>query len=276
MVDQIRVKAKIESGVLFKISRMKPVIKTTQPHGHKAYHELIFLTNGAGKHWIDVQQYPVAANTIYFILPGQVHCWELTEIPQGFVLMFRTDFLLENHLSEKDLTHLGQRLNGAQILPEQAAEITDLLERMEKEYHQPTVDQGKIVAAYLQIILLKLKQLVRGIAVSDERIESPVVDAFQRLLDELFRTRRQVKQYADLLSISAKYLNDLCKKATGKTASELIEDRVVLEAKKQLIHTTLNVAEIAFALNFQDPSHFAKFFSRCCGMTPTQYRERIR
>lgn len=276
MVDQIKVKSKIEQGVVFKISRMKPIIKTTQPHGHKEYHEIIFLTAGAGSHWIDVRQYPVLANTVYFILPGQVHCWELTQIPQGFVIMFRRDFLLENHVSEKELIQVSQRLNGTGLAGEEAGEIGSLLEQMEKEYNQTAADKEKIIAAYLQIIILKLKHMATGRPGSTERFQSPLVDLFHQVLEQQFQTKRQVKQYADQLAISTKYLNDLCKKATGKTASELIEDRVVLEAKKQLIHTSRNISEIAFELNFQDPSHFAKFFSRCSGMSPTQYRDRIR
>ncbi|WP_170139478.1 helix-turn-helix domain-containing protein [Larkinella arboricola] len=255
---------------------MKPVIKTTQPHGHKDYHEIIFLTAGAGGHWIDVNQYPVAANTLYFILPGQVHCWALTQVPQGFVLMFRTDFLVENRLDEAELIQLGHLLNGFSLTPQQAEEINALLNSMEAEYNTAVANKEKIIGAYLQIILLKLQHIASQLPDALSRVDSPLVQAFGQALEKGYTTKRQVQQYADLLSVSPKYLNDLCKKATGQTASQLIEQRVVLEAKKQLIHTTKNVSEIAFELNFQDPSHFSKFFSRCSGMTPTQYRERIR
>ncbi|MFD1141101.1 AraC family transcriptional regulator [Larkinella insperata] len=276
MVDQIPVKSKIDSGVFFKISRMKPVIKTTQPHGHKQYHEIVFLSAGAGAHWIDVQPYDVAANTLYFIMPGQVHCWALTQVPQGFVLMFRTDFLVENHLPEAELIQLGQRLNGISLTPEQAREINALLHSMEAEYNSDVADKERIIGSYLQILLLKLKPIAHGIPSAQERLESPLMQAFGQALEKFFKSKRQVQQYADFLAVSPKYLNDVCKKATGETASHRIEQRVVLEAKKLLIHTSKNISEIAFELNFQDPSHFAKFFTRCSGMTPTQYRERIR
>ena len=79
----IPVKDKFLPGLAVRLTRMKEVIKTTRPHWHKRYYELIYLTDGAGWHYIDFQRYPVAPHTCYLICPGQVHHWELSEVPRG-------------------------------------------------------------------------------------------------------------------------------------------------------------------------------------------------
>ena len=134
MVNEISVKSKIGEGLNFKISRMKEVIKATKPHGHKSYFEIIFLTQGAGWHHIDLQKFPVFPNTLYFVQPGQIHCWDLTDIPKGFVLMVRYDFLLKYHIDDNLLVNLPYFLNGLTLSMDEAADIVDLLQRIEKEF----------------------------------------------------------------------------------------------------------------------------------------------
>lgn len=80
-------------------------------------------------------------------------------------------------------------------------------------------------------------------------------------------------EYADMLHISSNHLNKVIKKETGKTAHELIEEMLLLEAKALILHTDLSVAEIGYHLNFADPSHFNKFFKKLSGVTPLQYRK---
>ncbi|WP_229253890.1 AraC family ligand binding domain-containing protein [Dyadobacter sp. NIV53] len=77
---------------------MKEVIKTTNPHGHKNYLEIIYLEEGAGYHQIDFNRFAVKPYNLYLVKPGQIHSWELTEIPKGFVEMIQKDFLLEHPL----------------------------------------------------------------------------------------------------------------------------------------------------------------------------------
>ena len=130
MLSELLLRSKIDTGLNIKISRMKEIIKATRPHGHKSYFEIIFLTQGAGWHNIDLQKYPVYPNSIFFIQPGQIHCWEFTEIPKGFVLMFRYDFLLQHHIDQNHFINLSYFLNGYTISPPEADEISEILEKI--------------------------------------------------------------------------------------------------------------------------------------------------
>lgn len=256
----------------FKISRMKEVIKATKPHGHKSYFEIIFLSQGAGWHHIDLQKFQVNPNSIYFIQPGQVHCWEFTEVPKGFVLMFRHDFLLKYNIDENLIMNLPYFLNGHVLNGEEAADLSDLFYRIEKEFAAPPQpDAESILAAYLQVISLKLKRLVSPDHGNFPSSPPEKFRQFKLFLDEHIISKRQVKDYAELLHITPKHLNDICRKTINRTASDLIQEKILLDAKKLLLHTNNSVSEIAYQLKFHDTSHFAKFFRKYAGLAPGEY-----
>lgn len=277
MVSELLLKSKINTGLNIKISRMKEIIKATRPHGHKNYFEIIFLTQGAGWHYIDLQKYPVNPNSIFFIQPGQIHCWEFTEIPKGFVLMFRYDFLLQHHIDQSHLINLSYFINGFAIPTDEAGEISALLENILKEYKNDSNPDGEsIAAAYLRIISLKLKRFIHPTNASFLFSPSEKFKLFKKALDENIIEKRQVQDYADMLHITPKYLNDICQKTVNRTASDLVHEKLILEAKKLLLHTNKKISEIAFQLKFHDSSHFAKFFRKYAGVSPKIFTESMK
>jgi AraC family transcriptional activator of pobA len=105
------------------------------------------------------------------------------------------------------------------------------------------------------------------------RPADPTVEALRGLLEENFRKERLLEFYADKLAMTPDRLNDIVKRATGVTAGHLIRQRVLTEAKRQLVFTSLAIHEIAYDLSFSDPSHFARFFRKQTGTTPQAFRE---
>jgi AraC family transcriptional activator of pobA len=99
------------------------------------------------------------------------------------------------------------------------------------------------------------------------------VDALRKLVEEHFHKERQLAFYADKLAMTVDRLNDHVRRATGVTAGHLIRQRVLTEAKRQLVFTSQPIHEIAYDLAFSDPSHFARFFRKQTGTTPHEFRE---
>src|SRR5690606_11492561 len=93
----------------------------------------------------------------------------------------------------------------------------------------------------------------------------------QQLINKHYNTIRLPKEYAELLYITPNHLNALCQDLMGKTAGEMIRDRVLLEAKRLLVNEALTTTEIAYALSFQDNSYFNRFFRKNTGMTPEAF-----
>jgi len=98
---------------------------------------------------------------------------------------------------------------------------------------------------------------------------------FRRLIDQHYLSIKLPKEYADLLYVTPNHLNALCQDLLGKTAGELIRDRILLGAKRLLTNADMTVAEIAYNLNFQDNSYFNRFFKKYVGITPDDFRKQL-
>ena len=102
-----------------------------------------------------------------------------------------------------------------------------------------------------------------------------VIRNFQQLVERHFTEKRLPKEYADMLYITPNHLNALCKTHLGMQAGEVVRSRILLEAKRLLVSKNRNVAEIAYALNFNDASYFTRFFRKMAGVTPEEFRKSI-
>jgi AraC-like DNA-binding protein len=268
--SDITLKNKLEGNQLFKISRFKEVVKRTKPHKHDAYFELIYLSHGAGFHWIDADKFQIEPPIVFF-LSGQLHYWEMTEIPKGYVMLFREGFFNKN-----DLVNLVRSLeNTVYVNPSEDDNLDFIFNEMEKEYRSPSINSVELIQGYLQVALVKLlrhKDQERNTVVSNGQ---EIFRKFQQFIQKKNPiSNLKVNQAADHIGLSPQNLNAICRKISGKSASELIIEQVVLEAKRYLIHSDKRVSEIAFALNFTDPSHFIKYFKKTVGETPQSFRSR--
>ena len=263
-MNGIPVKSKITAESLFKISMMKTVIKPTRPHRHADYHEFIFLDEGSGFHDIDDMSFEVTPAAAFYIRPGQTHCWNFSALPKGYVLLFREELLMKEDV---DI------LFGlpAHISLGDQPRLFRLLSDLYEEYKIAGPDYP-VYSAYLHLIIAKLKTL-SGTKNSVVNFSDGIFQRYKRLVNDHFLNSRQLKFYADKLNITTGTLNETCKRSSGKTASSVVNERILLEAKMLLSATVKPVKEIALILNFSDAPHFVKFFKLYTNLTPGQYRE---
>jgi AraC family transcriptional activator of pobA len=106
--------------------------------------------------------------------------------------------------------------------------------------------------------------------------QQTMLRSYLRLIDHHYLDQRTVGEYAALLSVSANYLSQAVKQASGKNALSFIAARVATEARSLILYTDLNIAEIAYQLNFSDSANFSKFFKKHTGKTPSQLRKTIK
>lgn len=269
----IEVKNKLEGENLFKISRFKEVIKRTKPHKHEAYFEIIYLSEGAGFHWVDTQKFQIKPPVVFF-LSGQMHYWEMTAIPKGYVLLFKEEFF--DFLKQGDLLHLVHSLkNEVNVNVSRDDNFNFIFGEMEKEYKGPSGNTIALIQGYLQVVLVKLLRHQKIQIPSRVNGTDQVFRKFLHLVQNANPiSNLKVNKAAATLNVTPQNLNAITRKASGKSASELISEQVILEAKRYLIHTDKTVSEIAFALNFSDPSHFVKYFKKLIGETPQSFREK--
>lgn len=267
---QIGIKNKLSEGLTFKISRFKEVIKRTVPHKHDEYYELIFLSEGEGFHCIESEKYIISSPEVYFLKPGQLHFWQFTSIPKGFVILFKVsefDAIRENDLWEmlrsfSDIVRIGLKPAGFPqfILNEILVEFM-----LGAEYSR------EIIHGLLKALLGKLLQAAEAGA-GKPGVPPSVFGKFQALLEKEGGRLHRVNEYAGLLNVTPQHLNVICRKEAGKSASEMIVAQVVLEAKRYILHTDHTINEIADMLAFSDTSNFVKFFKKMQGVTPVRFR----
>ena len=262
--DSVPVKSKIEAEVKFKISRMKEVVKPTKLHRHSDYHEIILLSEGSGSHEIDDTVFDVVTPVAYYLRPGQAHCWNFTSIPKGFVMLIKEELLLREDM---DLLYDMP----AQFSLKGSESLFKLAEDLQNEYLSPNLPSN-VWQAYFHLLVVKLGH-ARGTTKNLLPIQAGTVQKYKRLIDNHFREQKHLSFYANLLSMRTASLNDACKKAVNKTASALISERVILEAKLLLSATGLSVSEISNQLGFSDAPHFVKMFKLKTNLTPGSYRD---
>ncbi len=272
MSGQIDVKNKLDEGLTFKISRFKEKIKKTSPHKHDDYYELIFLSEGQGFHWIETEKFMVSPPEFYFLKPGQLHYWQLTSIPKGYVILFKADFF--DRLNETDIVLLYRQLSDHFRIPvQQDFNPEIMLNEMAQEYVENTVYSTHIIHGYLRALFGKMLKLTE-IQSLESKVPVTLYEQFQDHLIKECPPLRRVSDFAQLLNTTPQNLNAVCRKRSGKTASEHIIARLLIEAKRYILHTGNNFNEIADMLSFNDPSNFVKFFKKYEQLTPAQFRRK--
>lgn len=265
----IPLKSKLEKEFLLKVSRMKPVIKPTVPHRHAGYHELIFLSKGSGTHTIGDERFEVLPNTGYYLGLSEVHCWDFSKIPDGYVILFKEEVLANYPKAFNILFQLEKTFD----LGTNSEQLFSLLDLFHKGFQTGTSQEQ--LAAYLNLLILNTYE----IPVKNIPIDSGLTDQlsqFKRLINQHFRDFKNVGDYAALMNVSARKLNTICRIRMNSSARDLIKERVLIEAKNSLAHTGRQVAEIAYELNFTDSSNFVKFFKQHTNLTPLEYRSKLR
>lgn len=245
------------------------------PHRHTFYH-LVLFTSGRGSHTIDFAGFTVKPFELYFMIPGQVHSWHFKGTPEGYVINFSEQllrsFLLDQHYLERFSFFSGNSEDCVCRLPVSAqAEGVRLMEAMLKRI----AEGGDQLKLWLMEFLLLVDESCNNRGADQaavSRQKELLFRGFRKLIDQHYKTIRLPKEYADLLYITPNHLNALCKEMAGKTAGEVIRDRVILESKRLLVNAELSIAEIAYELNFQDNSYFSRFFRKQAGMTPEEFR----
>jgi AraC-like DNA-binding protein len=160
------------------------------------------------------------------------------------------------------------------LTPSEIKDWVALMKIVEVEFLKAQLNHQEIICMLLKIMMLKFSRN-QFINIKNENKfdkKSHMIDNYHTLINEYYKEWKLPKLYAQMLFITPNHLNSLCKKVVGTNATELIKDRVILEAKRLLTHTTMTVTQIAYELGFEDNSHFGKYFKSVVNETPEKFR----
>jgi len=247
------------------------------PHKHDFYH-LVYFSSGSGSHSIDFINFPVEAGQVYFMIPGQVHTWNFEEQPTGFIVNFSEQYInsLVTNARYLDQFSFFSGIAGEQVInlpTDTRVQAEQLLATIVREGNSSLEMKDDFVkSALIQLFI----QVDRNIVKSGDKHRSNynylLLRNFQKLIDVHYKDKKLTKDYASMLYVTPNHLNALSNDVTGRSAGELIRDRVLLEAKRLLINAQLSITEIAGELDFADNSYFSKFFKKYTGVSPEAFR----
>lgn len=263
---------------VFEISRIGTPSAGGRPFAHRhTYHHVLWLTQGSGVHVIDFTEYALRPPSVFFIAPHQVHHWTSKSQASGYILKISVDFFQGLAAACKPLRQLP--LAGAVGRPviyldriEQPA-FEAVLQSLLEEYASSQQWQRELTSAYLQTLFLTLLRLQPADVIIEKRPQDGVVaQKFAKLLDSHLLSTRDLAEYARMLGISTGALNGALKRSRGRTAMQLMSERLLLEAKRRLLFSSAPVGEVGMELGFDDPAYFARFFRKGAGMSPIEFR----
>jgi AraC-like DNA-binding protein len=269
----ISTKNKLQDRSFLSISRFKEVIKKTRPHKHEEYYEFLFLTEGEGFHTIESETYIISAPDIYILQPGQMHYWQFSSIPKGFVVLCKEEEF--DSLTEIKIGNaLKSLINHVRIKVQKEEFPQVILEEIYKESLLSDNYSKEIMHGLLSVLFSNLLRIVNK-QEADTFNPQSIFSRFESLLLNESPRLHKVNEFAECLCVTPQNLNNICRKHVQRSASDLIKERIVLEAKRYLLHTDNTVDEIADILMFSATSNFIKFFKTHTNATPLQYRKAV-
>jgi AraC-like DNA-binding protein len=248
-------------------------------HKHTFY-EIIWTEKGSSRQTIDYQEYEISPNTLFFISPNQVHQFEEWQPLVGGSILFTEDFFLLNYNNKHKLfefTFLDNFYSNPclHLEKDDFTEIKQTIDLISKE-HSRKDRNLHISQALLHILLTQIQRCVDNTTeVIIPKKYIVIFKAFKNLLEAHYSQNNSVSFYAARLHITQHHLNMITKLVTGKTASEVIRARSILEAKRLLTFTDATISEIAFSLNYTDSSYFAKAFKADTQRTPLAFKNEM-
>jgi AraC family transcriptional regulator, transcriptional activator of pobA len=245
------------------------------------YFSVHWIQDGGGVFWADFGRYAFGSNSLLFLVPYQLSRFESTESVRGLTVQFHANFFcIETHHEEVGCNGiLFNDLYGFPVVRLSDADVqavARLFEDMGRELRGGALAHSEVLVSFLKILLVQATRLKLQQQDLSRQPASTVPAELGRLQESIethFRLRHAPADYAELLSIGPKSLARLVKTHLRKTLTELIRERIVKQAKWELLHTVKPIKQIAMDLGFDDIFYFSRLFKRVTGCSPTFFRD---
>jgi len=253
--------------------------KLTLPHRSDFYH-IIWIERGKTTHFVDFNPVKIPKNSILFIGKSKVHLFDSAGGFDGKIILFTDNFFFKN---QDDIDFLNSTIVFNDLLETSplkldgiSKNLSSLLALMENAIaDQQLTSRRDLLQNYLHnfLLLCDAEKRKQGFTEIPKGPDRDYAILFISLVNEHFAKIKSVQQYADMIHISEKRLSRATAAVLGKSPKEIINDRVLLEIKRLLVHTNMTIKEIGFSLGFSEPTNFIKYFRQQAGNTPSEFRE---
>jgi len=243
-------------------------------HRHESFFQILQIRSGEGDALFDAETFRLTAGTLVFVPPGFVHGFRFSRDLDGQVITMLAERVASRHegsgqaFARPRVVHLTQNRDSTFL--------NATLDRMEAELASGFSPRDSLLEACLDIVLTLAASFTDpGTDPQDAAARDRIV-RLNVLIGNHYREHRPATFYADKLGVSVTHLNRIARAGTGRSMNNLLTDRLMSEARRNLVFSLLSVQQIAYELGFSDPAYFARVFVRVTGETPGVFRERER
>ncbi|CAD7340067.1 helix-turn-helix domain-containing protein [Sphingomonadales bacterium 56] len=252
--------------------RSRPSEWTIQPHLHRDLNHIILIAEGGGSMRADGDSVGFDAPCLLLVPAGIIHGFSWHRDSRGWVITVADSYL--HHLLERDadLQPLF-RAPRAVALPG-AAEVETRIGALARELAWAGPGQRAAVDALLLWLMVQALRhaTLSGASASSSDRQARLVARLRERIEQRFRHREPVADHARALGVSETALRHACARAAGLSPAAMLDERAVLEARRLLLYSNLSVAEVGYAVGFDDPAYFSRFFARHTGRSPRDWR----
>ncbi|WP_455162127.1 helix-turn-helix domain-containing protein [Tannerella forsythia] len=238
------------------------------------FYQIIRITSGESVQTVDFNKITIGQGKILFVAKNQVVQFDTHSDYNGQIVLFTDDFFNRYDTEEAFLKRLQLfNLFSVNRPVNTTPNIDALWGMLTQEVRAKGEFQHRLIHSYLSALLIESERLF---AFPSGQLFSANMEQVMRFTDSVethYKQWRKVNDYTDHLGISAKRLSKNLQAIVGKTPKEYLDDRILLEAKRLLAHSSLNIKEITFNLGFEEPTNFSKFFREKSGKTPLEFKQ---
>ncbi|GAB2870997.1 helix-turn-helix domain-containing protein [Paraburkholderia jirisanensis] len=257
--------------------RSGPANWEIRQHRHADLGQLLYVQRGLVILDVEGKVTRIDKPAIQIVPPMHVHGFRFSKNVEGYVLTVALPLIQWLRENLRDLQTPFQH-PGCYAVASDKAYIDLLYEKITQEYAAPAPGRDLLLRSLLSALLIWVERQHREMyqaAGNLDRAEFHLA-AFSTLIERHYADHWPVSRFADRLGISAVQLNNVCRRLVGQSALEILHQRVLLEAQRNLTYTTMGVAQISDRLGFAEPAYFSRFFRRLAGTTPRQFRDQSR
>ena len=248
-----------------------------EPHTHPRFAQIMFVRSGRGTMSIEGQSFPFTAPVALIVPCHSVHAFAYEIDTDGWVLTIADHYLRELAGRAPELEEIWRSPRPVAFSKEQQefTEIRQALLRLDAELDRSA--PGCLLAAEACLLtvfvsLLRQNQAAQTPAANGTGGHATLVARFRDLVERRYREGLSLTDFAAELKVTVSRLRTACLAVTGETPIKLLHDRIIAEAKRNLLYSDMSVAQIAYWLGFEDTSYFSRFFHRLCGEPPARFR----
>ncbi|WP_417609928.1 AraC family transcriptional regulator [Owenweeksia hongkongensis] len=251
-------------------------------HKHDFFLTVVF-TAGSGTHEIDFAKFPIRPGSVFMISPGQVHSWTFTDDIDGFIFFHSQEFF-DKHYAARSIYQFPffystQNSPSLQLGSKEVEKLIGYFDELLKESKNQNALAYQKLVTLVDLIYLDLSswylQEPTHAAIGAGGYSAKLRE-LGRFIDENFVENKSAAFYADKMNITTKHLNRIVKTTLDQTTSSLILNRVILEAKRRIVHENGDLSQIAYSLGYEDYAYFSKLFKARTGFTPKGFRAKYR